>query len=227
MMTNERRTAIAAWAAVVCAMAPSMAVAHDASPAAAGTHQGAEYRVAAGPMLASDNISVAGVSQHQACAGAGLQLFAGRSLAPRYRSGIELGFGFVAPLDRFELAGRALEQVAILSAAAHWMNAIALGGPFTLRLGLGPGLAHVFESSGAIAEHTAFGLSELVSLGVERELNESARVDVAVAGHFAQAITGSDDPDAIDRIHSEALLLTFGFSYGVAAPDGSKAGASR
>jgi hypothetical protein len=161
------------------------------------------------------SVSVAGEELESWAGGAAMHFYAGSRLATSYHTGIEVVASPLIPTDTLTLDGQDLEGVAFVSGAALWMNHLRIVG-LTMRLGVGPTAVHLIEGSGAIEEQTAFGLAELVGIGHEFKPTANVRFDLALAGMFTQAFTGSDERHSVDRVHSEGVMLSLGFAYGAA-----------
>lgn len=210
-MTNSLRVLVGACLSSALSVYARASAAHEAKDQSSRSAD--EYRIAAGPSVAREIVSIAGADYPVWVAGAGLSVYAGRRLAPGYDTGIELAASLLIPTERFALGGPDLEGAAFVCGTASWMNHINLG-ELTVRLGIGPAALHLTEGSGALDEETAWGLGELVGLAREFEPADALRLDLALVGIFTQTFSGSDARSSVDSVHSAGLMLSLGFVYG-------------
>lgn len=215
MTRIDGKTSAAAALCLAVGTVAHPSAAHDAGGPSDATAT-SEYWLAAAPLLAYEKVSVAGHTDEAGVFGAAMLAYVGRRLAPCFHTGLELAFGLVVPLGTFEFGEQKLEGVVIPSAALLWLNNLETGYS-TFRLGLGPAVVHVFESSGALEERTTFGLQEQAGFSWRSRSDAPVAFDIGLMFTSTQAFTGSDYDATIDWLYGAGGMLTLGFTYG--APD--------
>jgi hypothetical protein len=208
MTTDGIAKSVAAALALVSSTISFSSNAHDAG----GEGPSGDYRLSAVGMVAHANISLGEEDLDSWTVGGGLNLYAGGRLGSSYRTGVTLNLSLLSPTNDLTLGGRSLEGVALFSGAALWMSYVG-SASITGRFGLGPALVHAFESSGALNERTAFGVTALAGLGYEFTPAEALSFDLGIAATISQAFTGSDYRSTIDHVHTEGVIVTIGFGY--------------